>query len=211
MLSVRQSGLKNCDKRFWQRNPMKKHTTIKSLMQKYEMLVAFVFLLLVMLVLPVYAEADSGVTNSHKSVAESPVIHRVKANTETGSGNNSYMLQLFSGLMVVLLSIIALAWIAKRFNHLQPAGNENLQIVAGISMGAREKVVVVQAGDTKVLLGVAPGRINMLHVLEKNESTVKDDESFGVVQKNISENPAVGDDIHTFSQRMAAALVRKKT
>jgi flagellar protein FliO/FliZ len=34
-------------------------------------------------------------------------------------------------------------------------------------MGARERVVLIQAGETQLLLGVAPGRVQTLHVLDQ--------------------------------------------
>jgi flagellar protein FliO/FliZ len=76
--------------------------------------------------------------------------------------------------MFVLLCIVALAWLAKRVNRLQSSSDGSLQVLGGLSMGARERVVLVQVGSTQLLLGVAPGRINMLHQLEqplgKNDS-----------------------------------------
>jgi len=81
--------------------------------------------------------------------------------------NSGYLVQLIVGLMFVLLCIVALAWLAKRVNRLQSSSDGSLQILGGISMGARERVVLVQVGATQLLLGVAPGRINMLHQLEQ--------------------------------------------
>lgn len=81
--------------------------------------------------------------------------------------NAGYLVQLIVGLMFVLLCIIVLAWLAKRFNRLQSSSDGSLQVLGGISMGARERVVLVQVGTTQLLLGVAPGRINMLHQLEQ--------------------------------------------
>lgn len=81
--------------------------------------------------------------------------------------SSGYLAQLIVGLMFVLLCIVVLAWLAKRFNRLQSSSDGSLQILGGISMGARERVVLVQVGATQLLLGVAPGRINMLHQLEQ--------------------------------------------
>jgi len=81
--------------------------------------------------------------------------------------SSGYLAQLVVGLLFVLVCIIVLAWLAKRFNRLQSSSDGSLQILGGISMGARERVVLVQVGATQLLLGVAPGRINMLHQLEQ--------------------------------------------
>jgi flagellar protein FliO/FliZ len=97
------------------------------------------------------AVATSSVTNS---VTNNPV-------------NASYLAQLVVGLLVVILCIIALAWFAKRFGRLQSSPDGALQMLGGMSMGARERIVLVQVGDKQLLLGVAPGSINTLHVLDE--------------------------------------------
>lgn len=81
--------------------------------------------------------------------------------------SSGYLVQLIIGLVLVLVCIIALAWFAKRFRYLQSSPAGSMQILGGISMGARERVVLMQVGSTRLLLGVAPGRINTLHVLEQ--------------------------------------------
>ena len=81
--------------------------------------------------------------------------------------NSGYLVQLILGLMFVLVCIVALAWLAKRVNRFQSTTDGSLQVLGGISMGARERVVLVQVGETQLLLGVSPGRINMLHQLEQ--------------------------------------------
>ena len=81
--------------------------------------------------------------------------------------NSGYLVQLVVGLLFVLLCIVVLAWLAKRVNRFHTSSDGSLQVLGGISMGARERVVLVQVGGTQLLLGVAPGRINMLHQLEE--------------------------------------------
>jgi len=50
-----------------------------------------------------------------------------------------------------------------------PTQNASLKTVAGILVGQKERVVLVQVGERQVLIGVAPGQINLLHVVEKGE------------------------------------------
>ena len=84
------------------------------------------------------------------------------------------MAQLVLGLIIVLLCIVALAWLAKRFNRLQSTPDGSLQVLGGMSMGARERIVLVQVGTKQLLLGVAPGQINTLHVLDEPLEAVSD-------------------------------------
>ena len=111
-------------------------------------------------------------------------------NTDPMSG--SYLFQLILGLIVVLICIVALAWFARRMNRLQSSTGGMLKIIGGISMGSRERVVLLQVGSEQLLVGVSPGRINTLHVLEaplenvdlKSEKTFATNLAEAVLQKN---------------------------
>lgn len=75
--------------------------------------------------------------------------------------NTGSLMQLLAGLILVVGLIFVLAWLLKRFTGLQ-GQHRSLQVVASLSLSAREKLVLVQAGDKQLLLGVAPGRVNLL-------------------------------------------------
>jgi len=75
--------------------------------------------------------------------------------------------QLTLGMLLVLGLILAMAWLLKRSGRFQTGAGGGLRILGGLSMGSRERVVLIQAGDTQLLLGVAPGRVQTLHVLDK--------------------------------------------
>jgi flagellar protein FliO/FliZ len=75
--------------------------------------------------------------------------------------------QLTLGLLVVLGLIVSIAWLLKRTGRFQMAAGGGLRVLGGLSMGARERVVLIQAGETQLLLGVAPGRVQTLHVLDQ--------------------------------------------
>jgi flagellar protein FliO/FliZ len=77
------------------------------------------------------------------------------------------VVQLLIGMIGVLVLIIGLAWLFKRMGGLQTAMGKELRVVGGLSMGARERVVLIQVGDKQLLLGVAPGRVQTLYELEQ--------------------------------------------
>ena len=88
-----------------------------------------------------------------------------KAMSEPLAAGN--LAQLTLGLLVVLGAVLATAWLLRRYGGLQTSGNGALRILGGLSMGPRERVVLVQVGDTQLLLGVAPGRVQTLHKLDQ--------------------------------------------
>jgi flagellar protein FliO/FliZ len=100
--------------------------------------------------------------------------------------------QMSLGLLLVLALIVAIAWVLKRSGSFQLAAGGGLRVLGGLSMGSRERVVLIQAGDTQLLLGVAPGRVQTLHVLDKPLQT---------------NQPVAG----AFSEQLSRLLHRDKT
>ncbi len=77
------------------------------------------------------------------------------------------VLQMVAGLALVVILIFGLAWAVRRFGNVNVNARGALRVVGALSMGARERVVLIQAGEKQILLGVAPGRVQTLHVLEE--------------------------------------------
>ncbi len=85
----------------------------------------------------------------------------VPAGVSTGS-----LLQVTLGLLVVLLVIVGAAWMLRRYGRFQSSASGSLKILGGLSIGPRERVVLLQVGEEQLLIGVAPGRVQALHHLE---------------------------------------------
>lgn len=77
------------------------------------------------------------------------------------------LVQVLGGLAMVLALVAALAWLVRRLNGARIAGARNLRLVAGISLGSRERILVVEVGEVQLVVGVAPGRVQALHVLDR--------------------------------------------
>jgi flagellar protein FliO/FliZ len=74
------------------------------------------------------------------------------------------------GLALVLGLIFAVAWVLKRVGGLPPVGRGLVRVVGGAALGARERVVVVEVEGVRLVLGVAPGRVQTLHILPAREA-----------------------------------------
>ncbi|MBX3615699.1 flagellar biosynthetic protein FliO [Nitrosomonas sp.] len=77
------------------------------------------------------------------------------------------MLQMMGGLLLVLVIIGGAAWLLKRFSLIPATAAGVIKIVAASGVGQRERVVVVEIDSTWLVLGVAPGRVNKLHTMQK--------------------------------------------
>jgi len=92
-------------------------------------------------------------------------------NTEPRFVSSAELLHLVTGLGIVLVLILICAWFLKRLNHFSVNGGPRLKILSGISVGSRERVLLVQAGEAQLVLGVAPGRVQTLHILNRSVGT----------------------------------------
>jgi len=83
------------------------------------------------------------------------------------TGSAAGLLRVVLALIVVLAAVLAAAWLARRMRALSGGGSASLQILAQLPLGTRERAVLVRVGDCQVLIGVAPGHVSTLHVLER--------------------------------------------
>jgi flagellar protein FliO/FliZ len=81
------------------------------------------------------------------------------------------LLQTVFGLLVVIGLVFACAWLARRFG-LQPGNRSGLvKTIGGASLGGKERVAVVEIGDTWLVLGAAPGNVRLLHTMPAGSAT----------------------------------------
>jgi flagellar protein FliO/FliZ len=76
-------------------------------------------------------------------------------------------LHMLFGLGVVLALIALVAWLLRRFAPGQMAGHGNLRVVAAVAVGPKERVVLVDVGEARLVLGVAPGLVTKLHEMPR--------------------------------------------
>lgn len=80
----------------------------------------------------------------------------------------SSVLQMLLGLGFIVVLIFGSLWLLKRLAAPRGAGAQLLKVIAGQAVGPRERVVVVEVGDTALVLGVAPGQVRTLHTLPRS-------------------------------------------
>jgi len=70
----------------------------------------------------------------------------------------------------VLALIGAVAWLLKRLSAFRAPGGGLIRVLAGAAVGQRERIVLVEVGETWLLVGVAPGHVTNLHSMPKMAS-----------------------------------------
>jgi len=104
--------------------------------------------------------ADMNAVNNAAKMASS-----VGAGTAVPALGVGAVLQTIVGLVVVIGLVFGCAWLARRFG-LQPGSRSGLvKTIGGASLGGKERVAVVEIGDTWLVLGAAPGNVRLLHTM----------------------------------------------
>jgi flagellar protein FliO/FliZ len=67
--------------------------------------------------------------------------------------------QLTLSLIAIVALILAIGWVLKRFKLSTPHGSVDSEVLDQLSVGPRERVVLVRVGEAQVLVGVGPGGI----------------------------------------------------
>ena len=74
-------------------------------------------------------------------------------------------LRMVASLAAVLALVGGLAWLAGKLRSGGRLKTGLIEIVSGVSLGAREKVVLLRVGQEQVLVGVSPSGMRALHVI----------------------------------------------
>ncbi len=90
------------------------------------------------------------------------------AETTTTSELAAGIGQMLFGLTIVIALLLACLWVIKRLSA--PRGSAAaLKVLGAVPIGSRERVVLVALGSKVLALGVAPGSVRTLHVMEASE------------------------------------------
>jgi len=76
------------------------------------------------------------------------------------------LVKLVVGLVGVVAAVLIFSRVLSR-TSLVASGHDKFKVLASLPVGARERIVLMQAGDRQIVVGVAPGRVNTLHVLDE--------------------------------------------
>jgi len=125
----------------------------------------------------VAAQAASAVSAPPAAVADAPEMtarapalrpEPIPAAMPASPSAGSLMQTIFA-LTLVLGLLAGLAWLMKRFGPRGGAHAGVLRMVGALSLGGRERIMVLEVGDQWIVVGASPGRINALATLPRPE------------------------------------------
>lgn len=86
--------------------------------------------------------------------------HSLLAADATAVSPSGGILKMVLGLTLVLAVMALLTWMVKRMMPGVGGQQSVVRIVGAVSVGSRERVVVVEVANRWIVVGVAPGQVN---------------------------------------------------
>ena len=99
-------------------------------------------------------------------VSASPALATSPVGAAAAESDAGSAVRVFASLAVVIALIFAASWLMRRLQGGVRSGG-HLRCIESVAVGMKERVVLVQAGDRQLLLGVAPGNVRTLHVFDQ--------------------------------------------
>ncbi len=81
------------------------------------------------------------------------------------SGSVTGIGQVTFALLLVLAAVFAVAVLVKKLRAVTGAGANGIEVLSQVSLGAKERAVIVRVGSSRLLLGVASGQVSLLQTL----------------------------------------------
>jgi len=99
--------------------------------------------------------------------ANAPAPNNVLAAQAPSAAGSLVQTILSLGFVIALL--VGLAWLLKRFGPKHITGGTTVKLVGALSVGARERILVVEVGEQWIVVGASPGRMNALATMPRQE------------------------------------------
>lgn len=91
------------------------------------------------------------------------LVHALPAEHAGATLSHGELTRVITGLLLVLIIIIALSWLIKRLNLVNLRSSQGFELIASMILGPKEKIMLMKVGEQYLLMGVAGGSISMLY------------------------------------------------
>jgi flagellar protein FliO/FliZ len=101
----------------------------------------------------------------------STIVHAQTKTQAAVVSPSTGLVQIFLALVAVIALMLLIAWLFKRVGPVNSMNKVSMKVVGGISIGNRERIMVVEIADQWLVLGVTAQQINTLSSMPKQEIT----------------------------------------
>lgn len=105
-------------------------------------------------------QAEAKVEREGPSQQSTSVVPRSASVSISDTSNWPVVLLTLLGMVICILLI---AWIVRRFSGMAGLGGKDLKVKTAIAIGARERVAIIDVRGEQFLVGVTPHNISLLH------------------------------------------------
>jgi len=88
-----------------------------------------------------------------------PAANAAAQDISSGGG----VLQIFGSLALVVATILIIGWVARRLRAVPQGRGGRLTVIDEVSIGPKERAVILQVDGIHLVLGVGEGRVSILH------------------------------------------------
>jgi len=117
-------------------------------------------------------------TSVYKVTADVATMDTTPLTMDKSAIQSQNIMQLILGLIIVVGLIFACAWVMRRIGGTSGLTNQHIKSIACLPLGNKEKLVIVQAGNKQLLLGVTANQISCLSELDQPIEPVTPDSQF---------------------------------
>lgn len=119
-----------------------------------------------------------------------PGLALANDSTTPGVSGSSY-LQATLALCFIVALLVGTAWFARKVSGGKGFGQGGMKVIGGVALGPRERIVLVEVGESWLVIGIVPGQIRTLHTLPRSSlpgtDSVNPEVPFAQWLKNIAE------------------------
>ena len=99
----------------------------------------------------------------------------------------SYVIQILISFLAVVIFIFLLAWLMRKTGRFGSGSGQTIKIISSMSLGMREKIMILNVGGENIVVGIAPGQIRTLHVLNSEIDINKQDEENNINRRGFKQ------------------------
>ena len=77
-----------------------------------------------------------------------------------------YAAEYLLGVVLVMIALGVFAFLARRLQGHVSGGQDGLRVRASLALGGKERLVLVQVHDETLVLGVSPGRVQLVSKID---------------------------------------------
>ncbi|MDR2638188.1 MAG: flagellar biosynthetic protein FliO [Zoogloeaceae bacterium] len=101
----------------------------------------------------------------------SPLLAAAEGSGSEPGVSSAGFLQMLLALSFIVALLVALAVLGRKFLGGKSFGQGNIRLLGGLALGPRERIVLVEAGEDLLVIGIVPGQIRTLHRMKKYAET----------------------------------------